>query len=390
MKGYYRHILLASAVIMAAAACTKHTEYDTPETDDMIRLSATESGTTKALLNNGSFSANGNRIKVYDFVTNGETTEKHIESYAGPDVVSTSPLYVKDTTWPFTDEIDGTEADVKLWTPGTHKFFGWLAKDANMTASNTPATFFDGFSFNEGTHVLSISAKQMDPTVPQFDFGYSNIYTTEPTNNYVPLEFKHLFCAISFGIKNSGSSTVTINNVKVEKLYTKKSATITFPTASSDGSTDATVVYTDDTPNTYLDYSPNLTLDSGAHSNLIYNDRWTHTAASTSDDSSTRQYYLMWPQDVEDVYSKDEIVMTEVNVGTPWHPVYETRYEYPDSWLMSLTYNDGTENTIRLNFPNMAWEAGKKYHFDIHFAEKVSLYFTVVDWDTVKNEIEFE
>ena len=134
MTGTIRNILIASAVLLAAAACSKDPEQNTP-VNSPITLKATEAGATKTLLDNGTFNTTGNRIQVYDFVDDGTTTVKHIDAYAGPDVVSNSPLHQVGKTWPFEDKTTGAPTTYQ-WIPGTHKFFGWLAKDANGTKDN--------------------------------------------------------------------------------------------------------------------------------------------------------------------------------------------------------------------------------------------------------------
>ena len=304
----------------------------------------------------------------------------------GPDVQGSPAAEANDDVWPF---VNGPHN----WTSGTHRFYGWLTKDANSNLG--PENLFGGSfncvtanknvsvaAFNTATQTLTIPTTTMSPTATQFDFMYSDIFTTEPINAPVQLKFSHLFCAVSFGIKNSGASTVTISEIKIEKLYTTKSAKVTFPTAASTGSSNANVEYIDDSQATYISMTPNISLVSGAHSNIIYKNGWTTTSASTVDDSSSRQYFLMWPQDAEDVFSDDEI--TYIGTGANMRPVY------PESWKISLTYRiNNSTSTIRLNFPDNRWSAGKKYHFDIAFASEAFIYYDVVDWDKVENTITF-
>ena len=162
MTGTVRNILIASAVLMAAAACSKYPEQNASE-NTPITLKAIEAGSTKALLDNETFNATGNRIQVYDFVTDGTTTSKYIDAYAGPDVDSNSPLHQYGKTWPFEDKATGAPTTYK-WIPGSHKFFGWLANDANFEDHMTPEAFFttEGFKFNESTQTLTISPKAID------------------------------------------------------------------------------------------------------------------------------------------------------------------------------------------------------------------------------------
>ena len=60
---------------------------------------------------------------------------------------------------------------------------------------------------------------------------------------------------------------------------------------------------------------------------------------------------------------------------------------------MYVSYTvDGVPFTKRINFDNtLAWEAGKKYHYDIIFADKmVKLKCVVNPWDYVSEDINFE
>ena len=151
MKGYYRHILAATAVLLTTAACNKNEPDGPQQVNAPIAISATEAGVTKALLDNGSFAANGNRLKIYDFVDGAATA--YIDDRIGPDVEG-SPLAENTAgVWPF-------ENGPHQWTPGVHKFFGWLDTDAKMTApNNTPLGFFgDGFVFS-----LSITTPMPKP-----------------------------------------------------------------------------------------------------------------------------------------------------------------------------------------------------------------------------------
>ena len=95
------------------------------------------------------------------------------------------------------------------WTSGTHKFYGWLVKDAssNLEAStlfgnnllanaNANNKNYTVAAFNNTTQTLSIPTTDMSNAAnKQFDFLYSNIVTSKPKNEPVNLEFSHLFAA---------------------------------------------------------------------------------------------------------------------------------------------------------------------------------------------------
>ena len=299
------------------------------------------------MLDETTFQTSGNRIQIYDFVTSGGATTKHVDDLIGPELNSNSPLHTPEYTWPF---VNGPHQ----WCPGEHKFFGWLAQDANMTASNTPETFFgSGFDFDEATHVLTIPQVTFTKDTPQFDFMYSDIFTTEPINTPVQLKFSHLFCAVSFGIVNDASSDVHISNFKVT-LYTNKKATVDYS-----GSTVA-VNYT----NTASSPATFRTSSGGTLSGMSggVSDMWVNAFAPTD---TERQYILMWPQ------TKTELSACKINI--------------------TYTLNNQGYNQS-LAFPEMELNAGQKYHFDIFIADKapIRINYLVVDWDSIDNEVTFE
>ncbi len=357
----YKHILIALTLLVGVVGCTDRPDNTLP-TDQAISLSVGLPN-SRAMLYQGelSFGARGNRIKVYDFVGN----TKHIDTYAGPDVQSSSPLHQTGTTWPFTDELDGTDADIKQWVPGMHNFFGWLAKDAAMNM--TPEIFFgSGFVFNESTRVLNIPTKEMSYATSQFDFLYSDIKATEPTNNHVPMRFNHLFTAVSFGVENSTSSFVRIDEFRVEGIPNTRSATIDFSGAATTVNystpTSATFTRSIDAGKAPYEISP-----SGVRSNIF-------------NGSTTQEFMMLWPVDAENLYSTDKTETTD-----------EGEVVYPESWKMYIKYTaDGQTYEKRMNFPNQDWEAGKKYFFNIVFADKmVELRTEVKPWEYEQQDINY-
>ena len=358
MKGFFRNILTASAVLLAAAACSKDPEQNTP-VNSPITLKATEAGATKALLDNGTFSATGNRIQVYDFVDDGTTTVKHIDAYAGPDVDSNSPLHQYGKTWPFEDKTTGDPTTYQ-WIPGTHKFFGWLAKDANFATPMTPETFFttDGFKFNETTQTLAIAPKAIDHTTPQFDFMYSNVVTTEPQNDPVDMLFSHLFTAVSIGVENSTSSFVKIEEFRIEGIPSTRGASVNF------GGTATTVSYTD--------WAEGETFTRGLDTGKAdYEVSPKNLRSNIFNGSTVQEFMMLWPVEASYLHSTEKTTTEEGKVI------------YPQEWKMYIKYTaDNQTYEKRINLPNLDWEAGKKYHFSIVFADKmVELKTEVKPWE---------
>ena len=377
----YAACLLAALAL--GASCTK-TVYDEGQQTQSpaISLSVTEVAQTRAMIDNTNFGKDGNRIQVYDFWTDGSTESKYIDAYAGPEVDNPSSQHIKGTTWPFVDKSSGELVRYNWTSTGVHKFFGWFAVDAttedgskNMTAESF---FGNGFSFNETSKVLTIPAKTLDQSTPQFDFLYSDIKTVKVTNGVpenvtVPMSFSHLFAAVSFGAKNTSNSVVKLLEFKVEKLYNAKSATINFS-----GST-PTVVYADGTQGdvfrsvAYSDAAA-VTVPKDGSGTTMYN--------IFGKPGEKQEFTLIWPQAMNQLHS--DATVSEDNDGNPI---------YPDSYKMYVKYTvDGVPFTKRINFDNtLAWEAGKKYHYDIIFADKmVELKCVVNPWDYVSEDINFE
>ena len=186
------------------------------------------------------------------------------------------------------------------------------------------------------------------------------------------MSFSHLFAAVSFGAKNTSNSVVKLLEFKVEKLNKAKSATINFS-----GST-PTVVYADGSQDgvfrsvSYSDAAA-VTVPKDGSGTTMYN--------IFGKPGEKQEFTLIWPQTIDQLYSKDEV--TEVD-GNP---------VYPGSYKMSVKYTvDGVLFTKRINFDNtLAWEAGKKYHYDIIFADKmVELKCVVNPWEYVSEDINFE
>ena len=359
-----RHILIAAA-LLAAFACDKTPEPETGGAGSPIVVNVSESRATKALLDNEAFRKDGNRIMVYDIYTSGNSApQEYIKAMAGPDVPSNSPLHESGTTWPFADWRDGTTPVSYNWTAdGVHKFFGWLAKDVNMTSYNTPDAFFGGTLTLNSNYRYMVPAKAMLYDSPQFDFLYSDIVVRDLDNNPdfspVKLSFNHLFTAFSIGAVNNTDSDIIIHEFELVNLYNSSSANVDFSgeTVAVNYSEYTKVYQTSD--NVFNSMSEDYTLYGGQQAR---NEGTNATGNIFEGAQKDRKYVLMWPQtDLSKIHSTKE--PQENEDGT---------IAYPDEWMMYIRYTaDGHEVRKRLNFPALAWEAGRKYHFDVTFADKI-------------------
>ena len=377
----YAACLLAALAL--GASCTK-TVYDEGQQTESpaISLSVTEAAQTRAMIDNTNFDTDGNRIQVYDFWTDGNTESLYIDAYAGPEVKSPSSQYIEGTTWPFVNKYGEHAGELVRynWTStGVHKFFGWLAVDATDSTEDesgnktevrmTAESFFgNGFSFdetrdetsNEIRKVLTIPAKTLDQSTPQFDFLYSDIKTVKVTNGVpenvtVPMSFSHLFAAVSFGAKNTSNSVVKLLEFKVEKLYNAKSATINFS-----GST-PTVEYADGTQGgvfrrvAYSDATAAVTVPKDGSGTTMYN--------IFGQPGDEQEFTLIWPQTAAQLHGSE---------------VY-------------IKFNaDGKEAERRFNLPEQELLAGVKYSFTITFTDiSIELTCEVNPWNCIEDEIIF-
>ena len=364
-------VLLAAALLGASCTKTVVEEGNGDTNAHEISLSVSEGARTRALVDNSNFGTIGNRIQVYDFWTNGSTTLKYIDALAGPEVVN-------GTTWPFVDK-DGELVHYNWTSTGEHKFFGWYAVDAttkNSKDENLTAEEFFGpdFSFDESTKVLTIPAKTLNQSTPQFDFLYSDIKSVNVEASIpasVSLSFSHLFAAVSFGAENTTSSEIKLLEFKVENLYNQKSATISFSGSTpsvvySDGSKGGVVISVENAGGEIVPKK-----GSGTMNNIF------------GKAGDLQDFMLMWPQSISQLHSTD-VVTEDPDTGDP---------NYPESYKMYVKYSvDGIEFTKRLNFDDkISWEAGNKYHYNIIFADKmVELKCIVNPWEYLDQDIDFK
>lgn len=273
-------------------------------------------------------------------MTSGGATTKHVDDLIGPELISNSPLHTPGYTWPF---VDGPHQ----WCPGEHKFFGWLAQDANMTASNTPEAFFgSGFGFDEATHVLTIPQVTFTKDTPQFDFMYSDIFITEPINTPVPLEFKHLFSAFYItALNRDEANKVTVKEITITGLKSTKSAAIDF-----------------------IGVLPEVTYTS-ADVTGEFKFSFTGEALSATE-KSLSDTFLIWPQ------TTDDFSETKLTIKYDYTSEGQTK---PETKSISLS-------------PMTEWTAGVVNSINLVFdLEQITFYIrTLEQWNTEEKDIVVE
>lgn len=354
MKGILGYILIAAFAMLTCIACNKSLSDKQPK-HGLILLNAVEEGATKALLDGNTFMTKGNQIVVYDYYTapKGVQNPNPATGYYIPGVTAQSTGATDaGTVWPFLDD-----ARYEWTDAGTHKFFGWMVKDNNMTQQNTPETFFgSGFGFNTTNHILTIPTTALSQDSPQFDFMYSNITPREPaTEGFDPvgLAFKHLFTAFKITAANNSSNEVYLKKVTITGLKNKRRVTIS---------------YVGDAPVITYTYPP----DTKA-SDFVYNvstegkklDKNAANISSPSDDT----YTMMW------AHSKEDFAEAKILV--------EYNYKEPDNPL-------NTNGVTTVEMKDLKWESGSKNVLGLMFKDKeIALTCKVEPWNVVSDEIDF-
>ncbi len=339
---------------LAALSCTKVSPLGPGQPDSPTISIAADVPATKGFLD-GSFPT-GSQITVYDWLDVASGTDSYHMSNVG--VKYNGP---NNKDWQYTE----TDAQY-YWVDGTHNFFGWMT-DEGTGADSDPTSYSSLWSFNSTTKILKVDYT-FTPSTPIYDFVYSDIVSVPyskgntPTPDMVMLDMKHLFTAISFGVENKTEDDVKINSFHVAKLKNKCYAEI--------------------------DYSgTNVRVDLKNKSNEypVGTEYWNSLSSpyTLAGNSSTDNifvgpdagisYDIIWPQDANDVHFG----------GTPIKDA-NGNVTYPQEWMMSINYTmEGKPQTKKIDFPNVSWEAGKKYHFvlNINPIQTVTIKYIVTDWD---------
>ena len=346
-------ILGLGILSLAALSCTKESPSGPDHTDSPTISIAADVPATKGFID-GSF-PKGSQITVYDWLDVASGTDSYHMSNVG---VKYSGKNAKD--WSYTD----SKAQY-FWVDGTHNFFGWVT-DEGTGEKSSPISYSSLWSFNETSKVLTVKEIAFTPSSSIYDFVYSDIVSVPyskgatSTPDMVMLDMKHLFTAISFGAINNTKSNIEIQEFSINDLYSKNSASIRYDIQNGEVVTSygAGVKQT----GAYRT-ATNVSLD-GRSGAVSYNNVFTS--------SNNQEYMIMWPHETSKLHSNEEPTTDANGVVT-----------YPGSYLMYIKYTmDDVPYEKRINFPEgTSWDAGKKYHYDLEFADKtIKLTCTVNPW----------
>ena len=194
----------------------------------------------------------------------------------------------------------------------------------------------------------------------------------------VSLDMKHLFTAFSIGAENTTDEQVTVLKMALEGVHSQGSAIIDYSGSSvqqptyttSLGRTPITtpfIIYDD--ANGYVLGNKDVTDDSNKVGNVFTG-------------STEKTYHMIWPQDSLVVSPTTQIL------NNP-----DRKFAATDSILV-VEYKMGNDATIhkkRIKFPDADWKAGKKYHFNVLFADQmVTVKAMVNPWDYSSSNVNFK
>lgn len=354
------NIFLISLLMIAACACHKENRFIT---DMPITMSLTESGSSKALLDDNTFETPGNQIKIYDYYSEGSIEE----GYYINDVIECSA----PGNWPFVRESH------KWTTDGIHEFFGWMINDVNENEPFTPSFGVD--------KVLRIPLTTLGQSSVQYDFMYSDIHERNLNNNpyftSVPLNFSHLFTAFKITASNKSSNRVVLRSVTVSGLKNQKSATINY--------SDAALINRAD--ETQANYPPIVEYLSQASDGIFFFNKESNGGGSVLDpydpynpilpEPVSNDYYLMWPQTSADFKGDETLPAAIISV------VYDY-IELDDNGNVTMT-QENVRKDVKLEAVG-SWVAGNKYDLNLQFKDKeIVLQCIVQDWIPMEEEIDF-
>lgn len=363
-----RNILIYTTALLATLSCIKDDPTDGAPSDVITIAPYVPQTKVEGYINANAHFA-GSKMVVYDYLR--ANVNSPTEGASGWYMNGVSLVCDANGNWDYADA--ATAGQEFLWIDQSqNKFFGWL----DMTGGSWyQKVAVPSPSFDKENCTLSVPSITFTKDSPVYDFMYSEVldryYTKgDQQGSEVPLQMKHLFTAFAFGVSNGTNSEVVLKEFSINGLCSTNSASIDFDSA-------ATVTYGAGTRSTgvYVQKTgADITLGAGAGYKDVFNTK-----------AETPQYMIMWPHNGNGnqwLHSTEEI---ETNPDTG-------EITYPGEYLMYVKYTmDGALFEKRLNFPpGTVWEAGKRYHYNIEFADKIiKLTCTVNAWNGSDLNIDF-
>ena len=361
-----RNILIYTTALLAILSCIKDDPTDGAPSDVITIAPYVPQTKAEGYINtNADF--DGSKMVVYDYLR--ANVNSPTEGASGWYMDGVSLVCDANGNWNYTGA--ATTEQKFLWIDQSqNKFFGWL----DMEGSWYQNVALPSPSFDKENCTLSVPSITFTAGSPVYDFMYSEVldryYTKgDQQGSEVPLQMKHLFTAFAFGVSNGTNSEVVLKEFSINGLCSTNSASIDFDSA-------ATVTYGEGTRSTGV-----YVQKTGADITLGAGERYADVFNTTA---TTPQYMIMWPHDGagKQWLHSTATITTDPDTGV---------MSYPEEYLMYVKYTmDGAEFTKRINFPaGTVWEAGKRYHYNIEFADKIiKLTCTVNPW--IGNDLDID
>lgn len=357
MKDWLSLGILASAVLLGGCNKTTSDEPAVPEENITFSPAAVE---TKGMISSSEFKTEGTSVKILDVLSFNGAEEEYLN-----DTIS-----YKSSAWPL------KSGKSYAWTrTGTHRFFGWLAKDA-VTGLTPTDLWTSGITYAD--KVLTIPSVSTDFTSSaQFDMLYSDVILRTMTNSStddhstVTPRMQHLFSAVSFGISNQLKDPVTLKEIRIQGIKNTGSATIIF-------SGSATAVK-------YSAFTGSLSRSWSRAEGIIIPSK-TEVADAFDPEATQRNIRLMWPLSWDDL--DPGILGTDYGFDSSGNMIGNTT-----SPLIYITYViNNVEHTSPVPLTeNLDWTPGMSVRYEIVFADKQVLVTAKVSpWDYQENDIDYE
>ena len=355
---------LTLALLLVSILSCSHEEYDRYDSESEEMSFQVENGKTRGFIDGTNINTIGTSLTVYGYLGTQPIWQGKSLEY---DRVEGEPRWI----------IKSEGAPVKYyWNEnGTYQFFGWLKHD-QANGLSMPTTW----TFDEENKLLTIPETTIDKDYNQFDFIYSGVHTRTLSENTtpeekripVPFELKHLFSSFGVGIRNSfpneggtNSGDITIKKIALMGIHDKGSAVINYANngIATYGSTSMS-----DEKSPFIAYAGEgyvLPAEVGVVGDAFSGSR-------------EQVYYMVWPQKLEAVTTPPA---QEGNDGEEVisGPYLDVEYE-----------RDEVNYAKEVKLPEMDWEAGKRYHFELQMADKqIELTVTVKEWEYTSSAMDF-
>lgn len=363
--------------LLLSISCSKH--------EDDVNLASNEitfeAGTliTKGILNNTSLHSTGTQIKLYGYCDGNEIWNTENELMSDTKLVMKEvegapewQIFHKDET----SFIEDNQKHFHWLQSGLFRFYGWLQYDSSTSTSNPL-----NISYDEANSTLTVS-DIVNKDYDQFDFIYSDVATRRVSSpiesggpfDPVKMEFRHLFSAFSLGAINTTDKPIVINSVTINGIHDTGNAYIVF------GQNKTEISYG---PTSLSDNDTRFIINTQPSTVPAANDSQNGYVADILNNQDSETYYMTWPQ--------NQAVVSPSNPTGQYNQDGTPIYESSDS-LIVVNYTLGNSTyTRKAKFPAKNWEAGRLYHFDLQFADKIiELKAIVSQWDYEESDIDFE